>query len=88
MFTDEINLLDQYLDYYSYNVNTKLVYNDNSTDNMILGFALNKLISEANSIKSFSSIYDQLDSHVFFVNYNTVNGLFISTTEENKLAIG
>ena len=45
MFTDEINLLDQYLDYYAYNTNTKLVYNDGSSDNMILGFALNKLIS-------------------------------------------
>lgn len=45
MFTDEINLLDQYLDYYSYNSNANLVYNDGSSNNMILGFALNKLIS-------------------------------------------
>ncbi len=45
MFTDEINLLDEYLDYYSYNTETKLVYNDGSSEEMLLSFALNKLIS-------------------------------------------
>ncbi len=45
MFTDEINQLDQYLDFYSYDTDTKLVYNDGSSNTMILSFALNKLIS-------------------------------------------
>ncbi len=80
MFTDEINQLDAYLDYYSYDSDSKLVYNDGSSNTMILSFALNKLISEANSIKSAKNIYNQSDSHVYFVNYNSINGLITSIT--------
>ena len=46
---------------------------------MLLGFALNKLISETNSMKSINAIYNQSNSHVQFVNYNTINGLILST---------
>lgn len=86
-FTNEINLLDDYLDYYSYNTDTKLTYADSSKENMLLGFALNKLISEANSAKSAATIYNQSSSHVFFVNYNTINGLILSAKTENTLAM-
>jgi hypothetical protein len=86
-FTNEINLLDDYLDYYSYNTDTKLTYADGSKENMLLGFALNKLISEANSAKSAATIYNQSSSHVFFVNYNTINGLILSAKTENTLAM-
>lgn len=86
-FTKEINLLDDYLDYYSYNTDTKLTYADGSKENMLLGFALNKLISEANSAKSAATIYNQSSSHVFFVNYNTINGLILSAKTENTLAM-
>ena len=79
MLADEINLLDEYLDMYSYNSDTVLGYSDGSTSTMLLGFALNKLMSEANSMKAVTGrVYDQNDSHVFFVNYNTVNGLLSS----------
>lgn len=45
----------------------------------MLSFALNKLISEANSMKTNPNIYDQTNSHVQFVNYNTINGLIIAS---------
>lgn len=54
---------------------------------MLLGFALNKLISEANSMKNTKTVYNQSNSHVHFVNYNTVNGLILSAQNENKLAL-
>jgi len=54
---------------------------------MLLGFALNKLISESNSMKSNTGLYSQTSSHVHFVNYNTVNGLILSTKIENNLAV-
>jgi hypothetical protein len=79
MLTKEINLLDSYLDYYPYNSETTLYYNDGSKEQILLGFALNKLMSEANSIKSQTSILDQNDSYVYFVHYNTLNGLITST---------
>jgi hypothetical protein len=79
MLTEEINLLDSYLDYYPYNSETTLYYNDGSKEQILLGFALNKLMSEANSIKSQTNILDQNDSHVYFVHYNTLNGLITST---------
>lgn len=87
MFTSEINQLDEYLDLYPYNTETKLVYNDGSKETLLLGFALNKLISEANSMKSKVGVYDQSSSHVHFVNYNTINGLILSTKVENTLAV-
>lgn len=52
----------------------------------MLGFALNKLMSEANSLRNFTTLLPQNNSHVFFVNYNTVNGLIATTNLENTLA--
>jgi hypothetical protein len=86
MLTEEINLLDNYLDYYPYNSITKIVYNDGSFENIMLGFALNKLMSEANSLRSFGGLLPVNNSHVFFVNFNTVNGLITTTHIEDVLA--
>lgn len=38
-------------------------------------------------MKSSTTIYNQASSHVHFVNYNTINGLILSTKVENALAI-
>lgn len=54
---------------------------------MMLSFALNKLISEANSMKTNPNIYDQTNSHVQFVNYNTINGLIIASNYQTVLAL-
>ena len=46
---------------------------------MLLGFALNKLTSEANNLLSYSTILNMSDSDTFFVHYNTINGLLVQT---------
>lgn len=50
-FLADINELDNYLDSYSFNFNAEIVYKDLSSDTYYLGFGLNKLVSEANSLK-------------------------------------
>ena len=74
-FIAEINELDSYLDNYEFNYNAKIVYRDLSSDNYYLGFGLNKLVSEANSLKSTTSLFNSNSNNVFFLKYNTVNGL-------------
>lgn len=87
LFTNEINLLDSYLNDYSYGVITNLVSNDGSSQSMLLSFALSKLISSANSINSYTTNYNQSDPNVFFVGYNTINGIYLSTSAEITLAV-
>ena len=63
------------------------MYNDGSFENIMLGFALNKLMSEANSLRGFGGLLPANNSHVFFVNFNTVNGLITTTHLEDVIAI-
>lgn len=49
-FHQNIDELDYKLNQYTFQTNTELSYSDGSKDNYFLGFALNKFISEANSL--------------------------------------
>lgn len=67
---------------FNYQVNTQLVYSDETKDSYFIAFALNKLISEANSLTLNSSgfINTSDEPTTFFIRYNTVNGISISLT--------
>ena len=58
--------------------NAQLIYSDGSSDNYYLGFALNKLISEANSVQLGNNSLLINDPSTYFVQYNTVNGMSMS----------
>jgi len=70
-FAADVNLLDHLTSSLPLSVQAKLVYSDGSSQNMLLAFAINKLISEAQVITSGITTQAQL----FFTQYNSVNGL-------------
>ena len=70
-FAADVNLLDSLTSALPLSVQAKLVYSDGSNQSMLLTFAINKLISEAQVITSGISTASQL----FFTQYNGVNGL-------------
>jgi len=49
-FADEINQLDALISNVSFSLNTTLEYLDGSSQNMMVGFALSKLVSECNTL--------------------------------------
>lgn len=70
-FAGDVNLLDSKTAAIPLSVETNLTYSDGSQQQMLLAFAVNKLISEAQIIASGSTKAAQL----FFLQYNGVNGL-------------
>lgn len=58
--------------------NAQLVYSDGSTDDYYLGFAMNKLISEANSAEMGANGRITNSPSTYFIQYNTVNGMSLS----------
>lgn len=67
----EINLLDSLTPSIPLTINSQLVYSDTTSQTMLLGFAINKLISEADQLATGDKSY----STEFFVVYNSVNGI-------------
>ena len=80
-FTDDVNLLDSLTSSIPLSVTSQLIYSDGSKQTMLLSFAINKLISEAQAITS------GLASPTFFIQYNSVNGLDISCEQAEYLII-
>lgn len=80
-FVSNIKSLDTLVSSFIFNQNITVKYRDGSKDNFYSGFALNKLISEANSIKNIldrsSNLLVKTDSSSFFLMYNTINGLLV-----------
>ena len=70
-FAGDVNLLDSKTAAIPLSVETNLTYSDGSQQQMLLAFAVNKLISEAQIIASGSTNAAQ----IFFLQYNGVNGL-------------
>lgn len=76
-FAADVNLLDGLTSALPLSVQSKLMYSDGSSQNMLLAFAINKLISEAQVISSGVSSQAQL----FFTQFNGVNGLEVGCEE-------
>lgn len=74
VFKEEINELDSFSSSIPMNVNSDVLYSDNTTETMILSFMINKLISEFQLLIS-AGISSKADPHLFFVIYNSVNGI-------------
>jgi hypothetical protein len=55
-----------------------LTYSDGSSQKLLLNFALNKLISTANMAHQIETLYDPLDTNIFFINFNCLNDLLLS----------
>lgn len=70
----EINELDTLSASVSNAINTHLTYSDGSSQSMILSFAIDKLISQAQLLAAASTVSSS-DANLFFVQYNSVNGL-------------
>ena len=70
-FSSDVNLLDSLTSSIPLSLSTQIFYNDGSQQQMLLAFAVNKLISEAQIIASGSTNPSQL----YFTQYNSVNGL-------------
>lgn len=70
----EINELDTLSASISNAINTHLTYSDGSNQSMILSFAIDKLISQAQLLAAASTVSSS-DANLFFVQYNSVNGL-------------
>lgn len=70
----EINELDTLSASISNAINTQLTYSDGSSQSMILSFAIDKLISQAQLLAVASTVSSN-DANLFFVQYNSVNGL-------------
>ena len=66
------------MDNFIFSSDTNLVYSDGSSEQYYLGFALSKLISEANSLSLFTGLLPPNDSAIFFIKHNTLNSLAIS----------
>jgi len=71
MFSKEVFDLDSLTNAVPFSISSQLAYSDGTSQSMLLSFAINKLVSEAdilaNSELSSSSLY--------FIQYNSVNGL-------------
>jgi predicted metalloendopeptidase len=70
----EINELDSMASSIPFTIKTQITYSDGSNQSMILSFAIDKMISQAQLLASASNVLAN-DSSLFFVQYNSVNGL-------------
>lgn len=70
----EINELNSLSASLPYSVSTTVTYSDGSNQSMILAFAINKLISEAQLLAANNAVA-ATDPDLFFVQYNSANGL-------------
>jgi hypothetical protein len=71
VFSEEVNLLDALTSAIPLSVRAQLTYSDNSQQNMLLAFAVNKIISETQILTAGLGS----NAQIFFTQYNSVNGL-------------
>lgn len=57
-----------------FDIASQITYSDGTNQSMILSFAIAKLISEAQLLTSSTAVPPN-DPDLFFVHYNSVNGL-------------
>lgn len=84
-FVNEINQLDALSKSLQFSLNASLQYSDGSLQNMMVGFALSKLISECNSLTSITTQLQPSDSGVAFVNYNSINDMISAVDSQEQL---
>jgi hypothetical protein len=52
-----------------------------TTQSMLLSFAINKMVSESQTLSATQGPYAANNNDLFFINYNSVNSIYISCEE-------
>lgn len=79
VYAAEITELDTSSQTFISSFNANVTYNDRTSQLMLLLFSINKLVSEGNFLTTSSLPFSSLDSHVFYVSYNSVNGIGLAS---------